>query len=178
MKPRITSSPNPAPTPGQRANALELSAILSRYVSRGSVIDGANLLADKFASSKGYERAAELIFRADLISSDVPLKSWGDLIKLADAVAVWLKTGEMSADPSVLAQVFPPAAEPSVEDEILRAAGFLPQRPADEGPELPLPVAPCPKAPPRGPTSGGQARPRTDAPSPKYPAPPFRGAQG
>lgn len=91
-------------TPGQRANALELAGILSRYVSCGSVIDGANLLADRLAETEEYEIAAALILRADLVSSDAPLKSWGDLVKLADAVAAWLKTGEMSAGFSVLQQ--------------------------------------------------------------------------
>ena len=98
----------PTPTPEQRANALELSAILSRYVSCGSVIDGANLLADKFASSKGYERAAELILRASPTPLDQPpFASWGDLIAVADAVEAWLRTGEQPTDLSTLLRAFP-----------------------------------------------------------------------
>ena len=148
-------------TPEQRANALELSAILSRYVSSGSVIDGANLLADKLTSIEGYERAAELIFRADLISSDAPLKSWGDLIKLADAVAVWLKTGEMSAGFSALQQASVSPLDAGVTLGDLVRHGLI--RPPEDAPSRGLRTDPgrSPEAlqAPRGSEPGSPATP-------------------
>ena len=103
-------SVKPTPTPEQRANALELAGILSRYVRCGSAIEGAIALADRLGPSKTYERAAELIFSATPSPSSVCLDSWADLIEVADAVDAWLRTGDLPADPAVLLRVFPSVA--------------------------------------------------------------------
>lgn len=94
-----------------RANALELAAVLGRrYVGCGTVFDGALALADKLASSEGYGRAVELIFRAGTTPSAPSFESWADLIEAADAVDAWIRTGDLPADPSLLQQVFPSVA--------------------------------------------------------------------
>jgi hypothetical protein len=96
--------------PAARATALELAALLSRYVGRGTVLDGALALANRLTARKGYERAAELIFRAGPTPSVPHFESWTDLIKAADAVDAWLRTGDLSADPAALLRSFPSVA--------------------------------------------------------------------
>jgi hypothetical protein len=122
MKPRITSSASdeilraaglkgPIAAWVARSTALELAAALSRYVAHGTALEGALVLSDKLASSKGYERAAELILRASPTPLDQPpFASWGDLIEAVDAVDAWLRTGELPADPAALLRAFPSVA--------------------------------------------------------------------
>lgn len=100
----------PPATPEQRASAMDFAGWFAPRVRNGAVIECASALANRLAAGRDFELAATLVFRNGQCSPEAPLASWADLIKAIDAVAAWLKTGEWPADPSVLAQVFPPAA--------------------------------------------------------------------
>ena len=108
---RASGLKSPVASWAARSTALELAAMLSRYVFQGTVLEGAIALANKLAARDGYERAAELILRASPTPpNQPPFASWSELIEAADAVDAWLRTGDLPADPAVLLRVFPSVA--------------------------------------------------------------------